>query len=194
VKETIHMRRTFAMIDIVEVLTHWYAGRSKAEVGRSLGVHRDTVAKYVSPAEAPGFAAGGPAVSEETWCQHAREWFPELYDPRLVTPTDSPSSSRRRWWMVVTVFVPSISSILGRYGSITLWVRLRRRASTSSGHQDPTSSVHSARLNAWPPGDRPTSLGNFTYLRTVFGSTPRLFGDHRLRATGVPVLVDLDDI
>ena len=67
------MRRTFAMIDIVEILTHWYAGRSKTEVGRSLGVHRDTVAKYVAPAEAEGFVAGGPAVSEETWRKNARE-------------------------------------------------------------------------------------------------------------------------
>ena len=76
------------MIDIVEILTHWYAGRSKTEVGRSLGVHRDTVAKYVAPAEAEGFVAGGPAVSEETWRKNAREWFPELYDPRLSRPSE----------------------------------------------------------------------------------------------------------
>jgi len=82
------MRRTFAVIDIVEILQHWYSGRSKTEVGRSLGVHRDTVAKYVLPAEAAGFVAGGPAISEETWRRNAREWFPELYDPRLGRPSD----------------------------------------------------------------------------------------------------------
>ena len=32
------MRRTFVMIDIVEIIEHWYAGRSKEEVARSLGI------------------------------------------------------------------------------------------------------------------------------------------------------------
>lgn len=81
------MRRTFTVIDLVEILTHWYAGRSKSEVGRSLGVHRDTVAKYVKPAEEAGMIPGGPPVSEETWRRVAREWFPELYDLRLRQPS-----------------------------------------------------------------------------------------------------------
>ena len=75
------------MIDIVEILSHWYAGRSKSEVGRSLGVHRDTVAKYVKPAEEAGFAPGGPPVDEETWRRLAREWFPELYDLKVRQPS-----------------------------------------------------------------------------------------------------------
>jgi transposase len=76
------------MIDIVEILSHWYAGRSKSEVGRSLGVHRDTVAKYVKPAEQAGFVPPGPPpVDEETWRQLAREWFPELYDLKVRHPS-----------------------------------------------------------------------------------------------------------
>jgi hypothetical protein len=81
------MRRTFTVIDIVEILTHWYAGRSKSEVSLSLGVHRDTVAKYVAPAEAAGFVPGGPPVTEEAWRGHVREWFPKLYDTRLMQPS-----------------------------------------------------------------------------------------------------------
>jgi transposase len=81
------MRRTFTVVDIVEILVHWYAGRSKAEIAKSLGVDRKTVRKYVEPAEAAGFVAGGPAVSDETWRANVREWFPSLYDTRLIQPT-----------------------------------------------------------------------------------------------------------
>jgi len=81
------MRRTFTVVDIVEILIHWYAGRSKAEIAKSLGVDRKTVRKYVGPAEAAGLVAGGPAISEETWRANVREWFPTLYDTRLVQPT-----------------------------------------------------------------------------------------------------------
>ncbi len=36
-------RRTFDMIDIVEILIHWYAGRSQNELAASLGVDRKTL-------------------------------------------------------------------------------------------------------------------------------------------------------
>jgi hypothetical protein len=29
-------RRTFTMVDVTEILQHWYAGRPKVEVARSL--------------------------------------------------------------------------------------------------------------------------------------------------------------
>ena len=51
-------RRTFTVIDIVEILVHWHAGRKKAEVARSLGVDRGTVAKYTAKAEAEGYCPG----------------------------------------------------------------------------------------------------------------------------------------
>jgi len=43
-------RRAFDVIDVVEVLQHWHAGRSKADVAASVGVDRGTVRKYVAPA------------------------------------------------------------------------------------------------------------------------------------------------
>ena len=46
------------MIDVTEILVHWYAGRSQAEVADSLGVDRATVRKYIAPARAAGFAPG----------------------------------------------------------------------------------------------------------------------------------------
>jgi hypothetical protein len=37
------VRRSFVVIDIVEVLEHWYAGRPKVVVADSLGVDRKTM-------------------------------------------------------------------------------------------------------------------------------------------------------
>ncbi len=80
-------RRTFTVIDVVEILMHWYAGRSKVEVARSLGVDPKTVRRYVAPAEEAGLVPGGPAVSEETWRASVRQWFPQLVDTRLRQPS-----------------------------------------------------------------------------------------------------------
>ena len=53
--------RSFEMFDVVEVLQHWYSGRSKTDVATSLGVDRGTVRKYVRLAEAAG---GSPAPTQ----------------------------------------------------------------------------------------------------------------------------------
>jgi hypothetical protein len=66
------------MVDVTEILQHWYAGRPKVEVARSLGVDAKTVRRYVAPAEAAGMAPGGPPVTGEQWRVLARGWFPQL--------------------------------------------------------------------------------------------------------------------
>ena len=66
------------MVDVTEILEHWYAGRPKVEVARSLGVDVKTVRRYVAPAEAAGMGPGGPPVSEEQWRALARGWFPQI--------------------------------------------------------------------------------------------------------------------
>lgn len=71
------------MIDVVEILEHWYSGRPKLLVAESLGVDRKTVRKYVTPAEEAGFVPGGPPVSTEEWVRLAQGWFPELLVPEL---------------------------------------------------------------------------------------------------------------
>jgi hypothetical protein len=81
------VRRSFAVIDIVEVLEHWYAGRPKLAVAESLGVDRKTIRKYVAPAEEAGFVPGGPPVTTEEWELYVRSWFPELVVPELRSAT-----------------------------------------------------------------------------------------------------------
>jgi hypothetical protein len=46
--------RSFEVIDIVEILEHWYAGRPELVVAQSLGVDRKTLRKYMAPAEEAG--------------------------------------------------------------------------------------------------------------------------------------------
>jgi len=76
-------RRTFYVIDITEILAHWYAGRSQHDVAGSLGVDRKTIRRYVEPAIAAGFVPGGPAMSQADWALLVKEWFPHLTDTRL---------------------------------------------------------------------------------------------------------------
>ena len=76
-------RRQFDMIDIVEVLQHWHAGRPKSVVATSLGIDAKTVRKYVAPAEEAGMAPGGAALSRAEWAELVRGWFPELVDARV---------------------------------------------------------------------------------------------------------------
>src|SRR4029077_7162286 len=76
-------RRTFDVVDIIEILVHWHAGRKNSEIAQSLGGDRKTTRKYVAAAQAAGLRPGGPPVSGERWAELARQWFPELPDTRL---------------------------------------------------------------------------------------------------------------
>ena len=69
-------RRTFYVIDITEILVHWYSGRSQHELAASLGVDRKTIRKYLAPAVAAGIRPGGPARSQAQWAELVRGWFP----------------------------------------------------------------------------------------------------------------------
>lgn len=75
------------MIDVIEILQHWHAGRPKTVVAASLGVDPKTVRKYVAPAEAAGLSPGGPPLSRVEWASLAAGWFPELVDAKARSLT-----------------------------------------------------------------------------------------------------------
>src|SRR5665647_171962 len=76
-------RRTFQMIDLVEIYVHWYAGRSQAQTADSLGLDRKTVRKYLGPVAASGLVPAGPVMTEADWRARAQSWFPALVDKGL---------------------------------------------------------------------------------------------------------------
>lgn len=80
-------RRSFDVVDVSEILQHWYAGRSTREIAESLGVARNTVLRYTAPAKAQGLTPGGPPIDEAEWRQRVAGWFPELRETRLRQPT-----------------------------------------------------------------------------------------------------------
>jgi hypothetical protein len=75
------------VVDVTEILIHWYAGRSQSEVSVSLGVDRKTMRKYLAPAVAAGLAPGGPVMTAADWGELVAGWFPQLADTRLRQTT-----------------------------------------------------------------------------------------------------------
>jgi transposase len=76
-------RRTFDVVDIIEILVHWQAGRKNSEIAQSLGVDRKTVGSTPRRRRLPGWRRAGCRRGEERWAELVREWFPELADTRL---------------------------------------------------------------------------------------------------------------
>jgi len=89
-------RRQFQVIDVVEVLQHWHAGRPKTVVAASLGVDVKTVRKYVAAAEAAGIVAGdGQGADRAGWAVRVAGWFPELVDAQARSRTWPVLEARR---------------------------------------------------------------------------------------------------
>jgi len=133
-------RRAFDVIDVVEVLQHWHAGRSKADVAASVGVDRGTVRKYVAPAEAAGLAPGGAPLSRAEWVELVRGWFPELIDAKARSLT----------YPEINVHRDRIESMLATNTVTTVHQRLRDEHSLAAG-------ISSFRRYVWLEfGDRPS--------------------------------------
>ena len=58
------------MFDLIELFTHWHAGRSQRQLAESLGIDRKTIAKYLAPAIAESVTPGGEPVTEAGWAAH----------------------------------------------------------------------------------------------------------------------------
>ncbi len=121
------------MIDVVEILQHWHAGRPKLVLSASLGVDPKTVRKYVAPAEAEGIVPGdGLVLDRAGWAARVAVWFPELTDARARSAT----------WPVLEARRELIESMLATNTVATVHQRLR-------DEHDVRVSVTSLRRYVW---------------------------------------------
>ncbi|MDO8670365.1 MAG: IS21 family transposase [Dehalococcoidia bacterium] len=79
-------RRSFTVRDIVEILRHWHTGRSARQIAKSLGVGRNTVAKFIAVAEAAGYHQGQPECSPTEWSEFVCTNFPNHADKQHQPP------------------------------------------------------------------------------------------------------------
>lgn len=89
-----------ATLYLIELYTHWQAGRSLVQLRQSLGMAPKTIRKYVAPAIVEGIQPGGEPLTAEQWADKIAEWFPGLDDhnARPWTPLPPPPAwaARRR--------------------------------------------------------------------------------------------------
>lgn len=103
------------MIDVVEILVHWHAGRRIGELSSSLAVDPKTVRKYTAPAVAAGMVPGGPPLSVEQWSVLVADWFPGLAE----------RARRQTTWPQIAPFHALIDGWLGKVTIATIYQRLR---------------------------------------------------------------------
>ncbi|MEU0788122.1 ATP-binding protein [Streptomyces sp. NPDC006173] len=122
-------RRTFTVVDIIEIYVHWYAGRSKSQVGASLGVDRKTVRKYLAPAEAAGIAPGDPPMGEADWAKLIKTWFPGRAERGLNQITWPEIDQHRDYVksLLETTTVTTIHQRLGDEGKLKASISSFRR-------------------------------------------------------------------
>lgn len=151
------------MIDVVEILQHWYAGRSKAEVSASVGVDRGTVRKYVAPAETEGLEPGGPPISRAEWVDRVQGWFPELVDARvrsLTYPEVNGHRDRIEGWLDAGVTVSTIHQRLrDEHGLGAGLTSVRRYVWLEFGDRD----VNPERVTVLRPEVEPGSEAQIDY-------------------------------
>ena len=116
-------RRQFEVIDVVEVLQHWHAGRPKSVVASSLGIDPKTVRKYVAKAEEAGLVPGGAPLSRAEWAELVRGWFPGLVDARARSLT----------FPVIDAHRERIKEMLASNTAATVFQRLRDEHELSVG-------------------------------------------------------------
>jgi transposase len=97
-------RRTFEMIDLIELYEHWWAGRSQVELSASLGIDRKTIRKYLRPALEARILPGKPAegryrMTREDWRELVAQWWPQVADAGLRQVT-WPAIEPYRDWIV----------------------------------------------------------------------------------------------
>ena len=144
------------MVDVTEILAHWYAGRSKNQIAESLGLDRKTVRKYLAPAEAEGLAPGGPPVTGQEWRERVAGWFPELADAGLRQVT-WPEIGKHHEFITAQlkagVTVKTIwQRLAGDHGLAASYASLRRYVAANVPEETRREQVRVLRLAPREPG------------------------------------------
>ena len=156
------------MFDLIELYTHWQAGRSQVQLGQSLGMDRKTIRKYLAPAIAEGSGPGAESLTSQQWAERIAEWFPGLDDPgaRASTwPQIEPHRDRIKDWLDDDVTVATIAQRLRddhevgvSESSVRRWVATqfaeevaRARVSVPRGEVPPGSEaqIDYGKLGMW---------------------------------------------
>ena len=161
-------RRSFDVVDLMELFVHWEAGRSQVQIGESLDLDRKTVRKYLAPALAEGLVPGGPPAGELVWAQRIVRWFPGLSDARLRQVTWPAIEAHRDYIASQLKDEVTVSTISARLiaekglsaseSSLRRWIAAnlaeeaaRRRVSVPRGSVEPGSEaqIDYGRLGSW---------------------------------------------
>jgi transposase len=156
------------MLDLIELFTHWHAGRSQVQLSESLGIDRKTVRKYLAPAVAAGLEPGGEPLSAEQWAELIGGWFPQLSSPaaRASTwPLIAPHHDRIKDWLDADVTVATIAQrlrdehdVAASESSVRRWVAThfaddvaRQKVTVPRGAVDPGSEaqIDYGKLGMW---------------------------------------------
>lgn len=95
-------RRAIRVIDVVELLQHWHAGRPIGELSSSLGIDPKTVRKYTGPAKEAGIVPGSPRLGVAEWTALVEGWFPQFSDRsvgRSTWPAFEPHRELIKGWI-----------------------------------------------------------------------------------------------
>ncbi|TDK86603.1 IS21 family transposase [Mycobacterium paragordonae] len=156
------------MLDLVELFTHWHAGRSQVQLSDSLKIDRKTIRKYLAPAIAAGIEPGGPPLSAESWAELIEGWFPELNDPGLrahTWPLIAAYRDQIKVWLDADVTVATIAQRLrddhqlaASESSVRRWIAThfaeeaaREKVTVPRGPVDPGSEaqIDYGKLGMW---------------------------------------------
>jgi transposase len=157
------------MFDLVELYTHWQAGRGQREMAASLAIDRKTIRKYVAPAIAEGITPGVTApLTAGQWAAKAAEWFPALHDPaaRAVTwPGIAEHAEKIQEWLAAEVTVATIAQrlrdehgLVASESSVRRWVAAhfadevaREKVTVPRGAVEPGSEaqIDYGKLGMW---------------------------------------------
>ncbi len=108
-------RRKFKVIDIVEILEHWYSGRPISTIASSLGLDAKTIRKYIAQAKNEGIVPGGERIDRSFWIELVNRSFPEI----------TSKNTRSKTFPIINTYHDTIADMVENNRVTTIYQRLR---------------------------------------------------------------------